>query len=168
VDEIMLFIYIYTYIYTYIHRLSVDGIMLSRYFSRHTQTLGVLEVDSSALISKTVSAQMDDADMKRKERVRILKRLRGEQFNKEEEEASMKQWAHRTKHKLGLRLLTEAGSSWRVCHIQHSGRFCSSSRSLLTLAWFTQADLGHHNGDHIKRVFKKFDSGGAGTIDARY
>ena len=64
VDEIMLFIYIYTYI----HRLSVDGIMLSRYFSRHTQTLGVLEVDSSALISKTVSAQMDDADMKRKER----------------------------------------------------------------------------------------------------
>ena len=56
VDEIMLFIYIYTYIYTYIHRLSVDGIMLSRYFSRHMQTLGVLEVDSSALISKTVSS----------------------------------------------------------------------------------------------------------------
>jgi hypothetical protein len=35
---------------------------------------------------------MDDADMNRKERVRILKRLRGEQFNKDEEEASMKQW----------------------------------------------------------------------------
>ena len=35
----------------------------------------------------------------------------------------------------------------------------------MTLAWFTQADLGHHNGDHIKRVFKKFDSGGAGTDD---
>jgi hypothetical protein len=114
----------------------MDEIRLARHFDRHTQTLGVLEVDSSALISKTVSAQIDVANMKRKERVRILKRLRGEQFNKEEEEASMKQWAYRTWHKLGLRLLTEA-------------------------------DLGHHKGDHMKQVFKKFDTGGAGTIDAR-
>ena len=76
-------------------------------FSRNTQTLGVVEVEPSALISKTASADTDDVDAKKKECVRILKRLRAAQYT-EDEEASMKTWAYKTWHKLGLRLLTEA------------------------------------------------------------